>query len=197
MADEQSPQQKKPLTEADIKEEPASSSQKNTVKIVLIVIGVLVGLSLLGAAVMGWVGVRLFERATNSSVNLDNGSISIADDNGEFELDTAQELPKDFPEEVPLYEPSELQSSSRIRQNDDVVWSASFVTNDDYTTVSNHYEEILDQDNWTLESIFESGELTNIAASNDTDGLNIQLNIIENAAEDNTGINFTVIRSRE
>ncbi len=201
MANELNSEQKKPLTEDDIKEEPASKGNNKTLKIVLIIVGVLVGLSLIGAALFGWIGARIgksiIEQATNGSIDVDDGSFSFSDDDGDFELDTSQQLPQDFPEGIPLYEPSELISSSRIRQNDNIVWSASYTTSDEYSTVSSYYENVLDEGDWTLESIFEAGEFTNIGASNEAQGLNIQLNIINDTTDGNTGINLTVSKSQD
>ncbi len=198
---EQPETSKKPLTEDDIKEEPVSQGQNKAVKVILIVVGVLLLLGIIGTFALGWIGTRIgttiFEQATNGSVDVDNGDVTFTGDDGDTEFRASQELPEDFPSEVPLYAGAELESSSRIRQNDEVYWSANYTTSDDYTTVSNYFEDIVDQGDWTKDSIFESGQMTNLSASNETAGLQLQLSVLADESAGTTAINYTVVRAQE
>ena len=192
---------KKPLTEDDIKEEPTSKGQNKAAKIIVIVVGVLLLLGVGAILLLGWfgthIGTTIFEEATNGTVDVDDGEVTFSDEEGDTEFRAAQELPEDFPDEVPLYDGAELESSSRVRQNDELFWTVSYATSDDYTVVSSYFEEVLEQGDWTTESITETGQMTNIGATNETANLQLQLSVLADEGADTTAINYTVIRAEE
>lgn len=186
--------EKKPLTEDDIKEEPTSQGNNKTLKIVLIVIGVLVLLSVAAFAAIGWAGKTFFDRVTDEYVETDNGSIRIGDEESGVEISGSEELAEDFPAQVPIYEPSDLQSSSRFRQNEDVVWSAGFGTSSSQEEVAAYYETMLAQDGWEIANVFETDDMTSISAVNESAELNIQL-MVTQGTEATTEFTMTVSSS--
>ncbi len=202
MAEDNQNQPKKPLTEDDIKEEPSSSSQNKTVKIVLIIIGVFVLLGIVGALLFGWVATRIgtsiFEEATNGSVEVNDDGIRFSNDDSEFEIGGSdRELPQDFPTEVPIYEPAELTTSSRMSQGEETVWSATFKTTDSQRNVNDFYETVLEQNNWGTEASFQSDDLNNISASNESAQLQLQVSILFDESDNTTGITLTVVNTED
>ncbi len=196
----QSTQEKMPKTEADIKEEPASPGQKKTVKIILIVVGILVLLSILGVLVFGWLGAKIgrsiIDEVTDGRVNVSDDSISIQGENDDsFELRTEQELARDFPSEVPLYEPAELIGSARTSQGSDTAWSANFQSDDSQTVIYTYFEDAFSQSGWSIQSSFESGEMSTLGAENQNAGLQAQINVI--ADNDTTLISINVFQANE
>lgn len=185
---------KKPLTEDDIKEEPASKGNNTALKVILIVIGVIAVLSIAAFAAIGWAGRTFFDRVSDS-VELNEDFIRIGDDekNG-VEISGGEELPDDFPTTVPIYEPSELQSSSRFRQNEEVVWSANFSSDNPTDEVGDYYESILAEDGWEVANVFETDDMLNISATNAVAELNVQL-MVTRGTEAQTEFSMTVIRS--
>lgn len=191
----------KPKTEADIKEEVASPAQKNTLKIVLIVVGVFVVLSILGVAILGWVGGKvgktIIEQATDSSISTSDDGITIETDDGDFNMNTNQELARDFPDEVPIFTPSSVAASSRLQQEEGLFWTASLSSSSSIQNIQSFYEDALARDGWTTESAFETGDMSNFGASNEDAGLEIQVSIIADQLDNENGITLTVTQRVE
>ena len=186
---------KKPLTEDDIKEEPASSGNNTALKVILIVLGVIVILSIAAFAAIGWAGRTFFDRVSDS-IEVNEDSIRIGGEENGVEISGGEELPDDFPAAIPIYEPSELQSSSRFRQNEEVVWSANFSSDSATDVVGSHYESVLTENGWEVTNVFESDEMLNISAINQAADLNIQL-MVTSGTETQSEFNMTVIRSSD
>lgn len=190
------PNDQRPKTEADIQEEPASTSQNKTLKIVLIIVGVFVLLAMLGVAILIWfgatIGEKAIEQATDSSITRSDEGISIETEDGDFAIGSDQELSEDFPKEVPLYSPATITATARSRQADEVFWNATLSTNDSAGSIQSFYENALEQDGWTIESSFETGGLSNLGAINEAAGLTLQLGIISDDSNEETGITINV-----
>lgn len=186
---------KKPLTEDDIKEEPTSKGNNTALKVILIVIGVIAVLSIAAFAAIGWAGRTFFDRI-NDSVEISEDSIRIGDEESGMEVSGGEELSEDFPTVMPLYEPSDLQSSSRVRQNNDVYWYATFRTDDSKSQVTSYYESVLDEGGWEVTNVFESDDVSNITASNEASQLTAQVSIIP-GGDRATEFNLTVIDTAE
>lgn len=202
MAENNQNQPKKPLTEADIKEEPASPNQNRTIKIVLIVVGIIVLFSIIGTFLFGWIAARIgtsiFEQATNGSVEINDNGIRFGNEDGEFEISGGdRELPQDFPAGVPIYEPSELAQSSRTRQGDDVAWSVTYRADQNMNAIFSFYESAFSQDGWTVESSHESGDFATLGAEQEATGLAVQLSLMHDAADGNTAITKVVIQQSD
>lgn len=183
--------------------EPASANQKKIVKIMLIVVGVIVLLSILGTLLLGWLGARIgtniLEQATDGDISVNDEGVSYSGNDGETEFATNQELAEDFPEEVPVYEPSELVSSSRMSQEDEIIWSAAFGTESSVSEVYEFYENTLDTNGWNVNTSFESGNRRSIGAQNEAAELKLQLSITADSgqADEQTGVTLTVVKADE
>lgn len=189
----------RPKTEDDIQEQPASTSQKNVVKLVLIVVVLLVLLSIVGIVLLGWIGGRVgeevIEQATNSNITQSEDGISIETDDSELNISQDQELPDNFPNQVPIYSPASIASSARSTQNNEQFWSVTLTTSDSAQTVQAYYEDALTKDGWTTDSSFETGGLTNIGASNEAENLTMQLGILSENSSEETTITINVNQS--
>lgn len=183
--------------------EPASANQKKIVKIILIVVGVIVLLSILGTLLLGWLGARvgtsILDQATDGDVSVNDEGVSYSGNDGETEFSTNQELSEDFPEEAPVYEPSELASSTRMSQEDEVIWSAAFGTESSVSEVYEFYENALATDGWSVDTSFESGDRRSIGAQNEAAELKLQLSITADSgqADGQTGFTLTVVKADE
>lgn len=183
--------------------EPASANQKKIVKIILIVVGVIILLSILGTLLLGWlgahIGTSILNQATDGDVSVNDEGVSYSGNDGETEFSTNQELSEDFPEEVPVYEPSELASSTRMSQEDEVIWSAAFGTESSVSEVYEFYESALATDGWNVDTSFESGDRRSIGAQNEAAELKLQLSITADSgqADGQTGVTLTVVKADE
>lgn len=184
---------KKPITEDDIKEEPISKGNNTALKVILIIIGVITVLSIAAFAAIGWAGRTFIDRVSDS-VEVNEESVRIGNDENGVEISGGEELPDDFPATIPIYEPSELQSSSRFRQNEEVVWSANFSSDIPIDEVGDYYEFILAEDGWEIVNVFETDDMLNISATNAVAELNVQL-MVTSGTGGETEFSMTVVRS--
>lgn len=181
--------------------ENASDNQKKTIKIVLIVVGVLLVLGVIGVLVLGYIGTRIgssiLDQATDGSVSVSENGFTIEDEDEGFSFSTESELARDFPDEVPLYPNAELGGSSRTQQGEEMMWSANLLTDDSSRDVLEFYEDALQRDGWETQSSFESGEMSNISAENAGQNLAVIVGIIDNQQNGETTINVSVVRAEE
>jgi|AntRauTorckE6833_2_1112554.scaffolds.fasta_scaffold01632_7 hypothetical protein len=180
----------------------ASESQKKTVKIILIVIGALIVLGLIGTALLGFIGAKIgtsvIERATDSDVNVSDDGVTIESDDGSFSARSDATLPEDFPEIVPLFEPASVDTSSKIGRADrGSMWIVSFTTESSVDEVYDFYIDQLDEDNWETVSTFESGDMKNLSASNETENTQVQLSLTGDNSENLTTYSVTVSRETD
>jgi|GEM_PF-2158446 hypothetical protein len=169
--------------------EPASDSQKKTVKIILIVVGVLVILGIIGVALLGYVGTRvgnsIIEDVTDSeNVEINDDGVTIESEDGSFSSTQNQELPDNFPAQVPLFDDGDIVTSSRFTQDGGTIWSVSFETSRSADEVYDYYESRFDSDDWEVQSSFESGTSRSVSALHNTDEMRVGVTINQN--DDNT-----------
>ena len=186
--------------ETNKQSEAPSEGQKKTVKIVLIVVGVLILLGIIGTLLLGYIGARIgtsiLDQATNGDVTVSEDGVTIEGEDGDFA--TSQELPRDFPEAVPVYEPSEIGGSSRASQQGEVYWTVSLSTEDSADEVYDFYVNALGGGDWETESTFEVDNMSNISATNETEGLNATASVMhEGNGDTTTAITLTVIQTEE
>lgn len=133
-------------------QQPASSnnSNKKALKIVLIILAVLVVLGILGTILLGLffqkLGETAFEKATDSNIEVTDDGVNVETDEGSFS--SQAELPDDFPDEVPLFEPADIMSSTSQKREDAATYSASFTTGADAQQVKEFYKRELDTGGW-------------------------------------------------
>jgi hypothetical protein len=142
---------------------PGSPKKKdNTLKIVLIVVGVIGGLLIIGAVAMTVFFGSLFNRATkNISVNgtKDNGSVTVKTDDGKSTATygTDAKLPDGFPSDIPIYEPSNIIYAT---STDKKHYSVSARTADSTSDVLAYYKKELATQGWKATSESSYGEGT-------------------------------------
>lgn len=182
-------------------EEPASDNQKQIVKIVLIVLGVLVLLGILSTVLFGVfvskAGEEIVEQATNSEITTnDDGSVSLETEDGSATFN-ATELPEDFPREVPLFEPASLAQSSSIGggSDEEKIWTVNFNSTATPNEVYDYYESVLSRDGWEITNTLNSGQYRTLGAANEGAGLSIQLGV-DTATEENFTSHFSLTVSR-
>lgn len=183
--------------------EPASQGQKKAVKVILIVIAVLVVLGIIIVALLAFalpkIGENIVEDVTNTEVQRDG------DDNISFESDDGSsysigaDLPDDFPENVPLFEPAELTSSTSISSSEDSrSWTASFVTDASRDEVVSFYEDEFSDSEWKVESTFSDGDSSQTRYVNEAEQTRVNV-LVQEADEDEgtTGLTLSIRQFEE
>lgn len=159
-----------PAVEAAKPAAPGAAPKKkdNTLKIVLIVVGVLVGLGIIGTiASMVFLG-SLFNNAVDN-VNPADGSVTIQSDDGTVKTNVGEDakLADGFPTDVPIFEPSTLKASSKV---DNTQFSAVATTASSVADVTNYYKSQMASQGWTnsLDSSSDGSSLLTFAKDNRT-----------------------------
>lgn len=189
---EQKPEAEKPEKAAPKAE--GAKKKDNTLKIVLIVVGVLVGLGVLGTiATIVFFGT-LFDKATDG-VDVDgNGTVTVQSDNGESTASYGEgaTLQDGFPDDVPIFEPSTLVASSKI---DDKNYSASAKTSKSTADVLAYYKAELVKGGWenTYEASFADSAIATYKKG--TRSVNVTAGVQDNDPKEKTF--FTVSTSEE
>lgn len=147
MAEDKLPNEQTPKTET-IKTTPKAAAKKSTSnKLVFIIIGAVIVIFIILPAILFWVakatifneknttsGISsLVDKATNGNVKIDSskGEVTVKGANG-TEVSTKQQLPDNFPKDVPLYTPYEVSGSYRSSDAGKSNWSVVTTTGDSY-----------------------------------------------------------------
>lgn len=155
----------------------------NTLKIVLIVVGALVGLGLLfmiaGVLFFG----SLFDRATDGvDVDENGGKVTIQSDDGQSSTQIGEnaQLAEGFPEDVPIYEPSTLVASSRVNETQ---FSATARTDTARTEVQSYYKSEMAKQGWEMEaeSTYGDGSITTYKKGDRTASVSVNVQKDEEA----------------
>ncbi len=118
-------------------------------------------------------------------IDTDNGSINITDDETgtEFSAGDDVELPKNFPDDIPVYEPSTVTFKLSQDQNGSVILG----TSKSYDTVVSYYTSEMKKEGWTEDTNAEFNDST-ILSYNKTDWI-----ASVTISKDDTGDYSTVI----
>jgi hypothetical protein len=174
------PEDVKPVKPAKVEEPAAAADQpadraaaaggakkkdNKTLKIVLIVVGVLVGLGLLATIAMIAFGVALFNNAADK-VDVDDGQVTFQSDDGTVKTNVGEgtQLAEGFPSDVPIYEPSTLMSSSKVNNDQ---FSAVAKTSKSVADVSAYYKAQMMAQGWTNELDSSASDSTLLTYSKD------------------------------
>lgn len=131
--------------------QPAGKS--NTLKIVLIVVGVLIVLSILGSIAASFMAKSIFEGGVSAltggkaKVSTKDGAVTLKSDNGKTTLSTEQKLPTGFPADVPVYQPSTIKFSATLGKG---MYNVTFSTNDSDAMVAKYYDKELPANGWVV-----------------------------------------------
>jgi hypothetical protein len=170
---------------------PKKDSNKKVLIIVLAVVGVFIVLPMIAMIILGSViGHKLTNNGT-VKVSGDKGSVSIkGKDGNEFTAGTTATLPKDFPQDVDVYNDN-IQSSSKISENGKTVWTVSVTTADSPTKVGQVLTESYTTDGWTA-SLNNNGPDSGLMIAKKGD---LQVNVYYAAKDGKTTIVYTVGKS--
>lgn len=170
------------------------NNNKKLVTIILIVIGALIVLSILGAALMGFVFKKgtesLIDKATDGQVkvntNKDGGEMTFEGENSRTNVKTGSsaELPKDFPKnDVPVYKNAKIVSTSDTTIDNATTYSVMLSTKDSVADVAKFYKDTFSSGGWketysmnansnssSASYINESKQLTTIVSASSEDG---------------------------
>lgn len=166
---------------AEVKEEPVqeekgdSKAKGSKLPLILIVIAVLlVGAYLVGKVVAKKAGDFLAGRVLsgvtggNVKVGDDGGSVSFENEEGKVTFEGGGSLPKDFPNDFPVYPGAKIVStftaSSEGKEGTSVVWE----TGDSAETVAVFYKSNLEAKGWKTTATFTQGEATTFTVEKDS-----------------------------
>ncbi|MCI0479754.1 hypothetical protein L0Y59_04365 [Candidatus Uhrbacteria bacterium] len=92
----------------------------------------------------------MLERSTGADVDIDKGTVTVKDEETGRETTIGQgaELPKDFPDDVPMY-PGAVLTGSGISRNEGVNAWAMMTTDDGTSEVAEWYADELEGKGWT------------------------------------------------
>jgi hypothetical protein len=146
-----------------VKKETSASSKKSdnkTLKIVLIVVGVLVGLGVLATiASILFVGV-LFDKATDGiDIDDESGTVSFQSEDGKVTTNVGEnvKLADGFPTDIPIFEPSTLVASTKVS---DSQFSSVAKTASSVADVTNYYKTQMAAQGWTTQFDSTSADST-------------------------------------
>lgn len=110
---------------------------------------------------------------------------------------STQNLVSGFPNNVPIYQPSDLLLSTKsTRGGKAVVYSASYTSNDQASAIASYYQQQLASGGWHITQQNQSGGVTTIQASGNNEQVNVLISSLgEQAGADetaNTGFQLAV-----
>jgi ABC-type lipoprotein release transport system permease subunit len=158
----------------------APKKKDNTLKIVLIVVGVLVGLGIIGTILATVFFASLFNKATDG-VDVNDGTVTIQSDDGKVTTSAGEgaKLADGWPSDVPIFEPSTLRSSST---SENTSFSAVASTASSVTDVSAYYKAQMAAQGWATQLDSSSAEGTLLSFSKD----NRTSSVIVTTSDDNS-----------
>lgn len=185
------------MNEAPKQQSVKSSDTKkkdNTLKIVLIVVGALVGLMILGVIVTSIFIGSLFGNATKGikvTGDEDSGSVTIKSNDGQSTTTYGNDasLPDGFPSDVPIYDPSTTVYATKT---DDKHYSVALKTADATDKVLAFYSDELTKQGWTSthESSYTGGNI--ILYKQGDRSLSLSVSTQENEEVEKTFVNLAI-----
>lgn len=174
-----------------------AKKKNNTLKIVLIVVGVLVGLGIIGTVLMVVFFSALFKSATENVSSNGDGTVTLQSDDGNTKTTVGEnvELTQGFPSDVPIFEPSTLLASSKTDESD---FSAVARTAKSIEEVSSYYKTTMAAQGWAsqLDSATSDGTFLTFQKDNRTSSVVVTTNSDESSNE-KTGFVVTVTTQQQ
>lgn len=133
---------------------PKTSKKDNkTLKIVLIVVGVLLGLGIISTVLIILFFSAVFHKVANDAgvgIDTNNGTLTVKSDDGQSTATYGEgaTLADGFPSDVPVFTPSTLLASSKTNDNE---YSAVARTASSVADVTSFYKSQMASQGWTTE----------------------------------------------
>ena len=193
------PEEEKEQIKEEVKIEAGRKKSGNTLIILVsVVIGILLLsfaatklIGLAGSKVAQQVAEKAIEQSTGADVDIsgEGEEVTVKTEEGTFTAGK-QEVPENFPDNIPLYPGSEIETSASSEQ----VISLSLTSQDSFTAIADYYKKNLIEAGWkiTEESSlsnaavlsFENGEQSGVIAITETeDGSSMTISIDLGAEE--------------
>lgn len=149
---------------------PSNDNNKKALKIILIILGVLVVLGILATVLLGFffqkIGETFVEQATDSNIEVSDDGLSVESEDGSSFM--SSEMPEDFPEEAPLFEPANLVSSTSQQQDGSASYTVTFSTEEDPQAVKDFYERELNAGGWEVTTTSTFNNTTHYQAEHES-----------------------------
>lgn len=156
-----------------------TKKKDNTLKIVFIVLGVFVGLSILSVVgLMIFFGSIFGWKDKNVTVNSDGekGSVTIKSNDGQSATSYGEnvQIPDGFPSDVPIYDPATLVSSSKLSEGQ---YSVSARTASTVSDVTSFYKNDMKEQGWNsqIESSYGDGTILSFKKGNRTASVTVSV----------------------
>lgn len=190
---------------ADSKDEVVTEtkhSNKKTLTIVLVIVGILVALSILGtvlaATVFKKAGESIIESATDTKITTSSDgttTIESKDGSASYTASAEQKLPTDFPTGIPLYAGQKITGSYKQKTTSGNYWQITSETSDDIAKVSASVKDAYSKAPWTSDGEVESDGSFTLSYSKT--GYKVSVFITESSDMSKTSLTYTVTQETE
>ncbi len=123
------------------------------------------------------IGEKIVEEATNSEVDVEEGTITMNTNEGTMQWGENVDLPENFPEDIPVYKDAQALSASSSETDNS--YYVTLLSTDGFNAIEEYYKSELENEGWTIdnESTYagESGKSTTYIASKDNRDLTVGL----------------------
>ncbi len=181
---------------ANEQQNTSGGSNNKALKIVLIIVGVLILLGVLAAIAIGLLFNKVADEVSDAAdeVQVETNGGDTSDDSTDNGFSMQTELPDDFPQEIPVFDPAEVISSSSQTQDSVSGYSATWSTQASTQEVSDFYQRSLSENGWQTTSTSTSNNRSSYVAEHDN-GLQLRV-VISAPSDDESGVNITASASR-
>ena len=98
------------------------------------------------------VGEEIAGGVIGGDVEVDGDSVTIETDEGAVTMDSSEgEMPEDFPDEFPMYDGIEVDSTSSFASESDITFYVNLFTSDDTKDVYEWYKSEFTSEGWAIE----------------------------------------------
>lgn len=168
-------------------------SSNSTLKILLIALGILAVLGVVGAIVFGLLIGNVFRKAIkDSGVTVKDGTINVKNEKGEgsYSLGNQAKLPEGFPEDVPVYKPSEITFASHSGNN----YSVTLSSDDKADTILAYYKTELTRRGWqsSSRSSYRTNDVQGSGSSYKKDNRSLILTLTASDSDNKTIIYLSI-----
>lgn len=130
---------------------------------------------LLAACTGPSIRIKTDEGEGSATVERDSGDVKIETDEGNFEIGSGAEIPKDFPSDVPLPKRYEVRSSGGMSGEEGGLQTVLLEVPDSRSDMASFYDKELAANGWKVASKFSMQDGTVLAAEKSNRALSVAL----------------------